>query len=460
MPTAEIVKRMPAGYAVRQYPDICHPRGAQYAITDWHWAWQSTAGRQMINPMPLQHSSIVRLRSNGSTPTIGVGAYSEGLNDDLNKVIWSALAESPDLSVHEIVSQYARYHFGADAEDAMVSALFGLEQNWGGDIGTNVYIASTLSTLQAVENASAATELSSNWRLQMYLYRGYFDAIIQAEYQLQQSNENMAMDALATAPSVGSAAAISAATEALHRTADAANPTIPVWRNRLYQLQSMINASVGTEVLQGQDTTLNLVGIYHKLNDAAFLMPHFASISTMSTEAEKLRSIAFLLDWTNPGPGGFYDNLAGGNAPHLDSGPGAALDPDFYQSPYTTYDSKATNSTARLSWQSYALTFYDNSLNLVYTELDQNAQYVLDIVYFGKVQMDGGGGSSGGSRLMANDELLHDYKPAPEMMQVESFPISKETTSGGSVVLRCNQPPGMGGTGRACQISEIWLRQM
>ena len=51
IPTAEIVKRMPPGYALRQYPDICHPRGAQYAIADWHWGWQATAGRQMINPM-------------------------------------------------------------------------------------------------------------------------------------------------------------------------------------------------------------------------------------------------------------------------------------------------------------------------------------------------------------------------------------------------------------------------
>ena len=42
IPTTEVVKRMselsPA-YPLRQYPDICHPRGAQYAIARWHWAW-------------------------------------------------------------------------------------------------------------------------------------------------------------------------------------------------------------------------------------------------------------------------------------------------------------------------------------------------------------------------------------------------------------------------------------
>lgn len=193
---------MPVGYPLRQYPDICHPRGAQYAIQEWHWAWQSTHGRQSINPMPLQHASIVRLRygcrqrhmlslarthphrafghrrlclpgsdhtvspvfshplpppplfparSNGSTPTVGVGAYSEGLNDDLNKAIWSGLALSPDLSVAELVAQYARYHFGAEAEAGMVAALFGLEQNWLGDIQTNSHVLTTLASLQAIE---------------------------------------------------------------------------------------------------------------------------------------------------------------------------------------------------------------------------------------------------------------------------------------------------------------------
>ena len=254
----------------------------------------------------------MRLRSNGSTPTVGVGAYSEGVNDDLNKVIWSGLAQSPGLGLRELVAQYARWHFGADAEDAMVSALFGLEQNWIGDIGLNEHVATTLYTLQSVEKASTAAELASNWRLQMYLYRGYFDAIVQAEYRQQQANENLALEALATAPSVGSAAAIAAATAALFqpglvdggtsRTTSGSDPNIAQWRARLYQVRDMINASIGTEVLQGQDTSLNLDGIYHSLSDAVFLNASFANISSLSSEREKLNRISALLGWTDPGP--------------------------------------------------------------------------------------------------------------------------------------------------------------
>ena len=37
----------------------------------------------------------------------------------------------------------------------------------------------------------------------MYLYRGYYDAIVQARYRAQQASENLAIEALATASSVG-----------------------------------------------------------------------------------------------------------------------------------------------------------------------------------------------------------------------------------------------------------------
>ena len=47
IPTTTILQKMPKGFAVRQYPDICHSRSAQYAIPDWHWAWQFTHGRQV-----------------------------------------------------------------------------------------------------------------------------------------------------------------------------------------------------------------------------------------------------------------------------------------------------------------------------------------------------------------------------------------------------------------------------
>ena len=36
-------------------------------------------------------------------------SYSEGLGDDLNKAIWSAIGQDPSLSAVNVTTQYARY---------------------------------------------------------------------------------------------------------------------------------------------------------------------------------------------------------------------------------------------------------------------------------------------------------------------------------------------------------------
>ena len=50
------------------------------------WFARARAAAPQVCPLPSWCEHIIRLRGNGSTPTAGVGAYSEGLGDDLNKV--------------------------------------------------------------------------------------------------------------------------------------------------------------------------------------------------------------------------------------------------------------------------------------------------------------------------------------------------------------------------------------
>lgn len=61
-----------------------------------------------------------------------VNRYSEGLNDDLNKCVWSGLGEDSRATVDDIVAQYARFFFGAEHEHLAVIGLMGLESAWRG----------------------------------------------------------------------------------------------------------------------------------------------------------------------------------------------------------------------------------------------------------------------------------------------------------------------------------------
>ena len=500
IPTTEIVRRVPKGYLLRQYPDICHSLESQYAIPDWHWAWQFTHGREAINPMPMMTDRIVRLRGNGSAPTFGVGAYSEGVSDDLNRALWSAIAQNPKDNVSEIVFRYARYHFAPAAAPSMARALFGLEQNWFGDIATNQNIATTLQDLQTAERLTPPSQRSTNWRLQMYLYRGYYDAFIQVRFHHEQQCERNALSALSRATITGPKRAITSALAHIcciklvpgcsNRTGSIPLCELPeaarTWRARLFELHTMIDSSVGVNVVQRQTKDLNLVqgatNINVPLSDAAFLSFTLGNILAVKSKARQLQHINALLARTDPGPGGFYQGFgpfghshSNGTSSHLVAGPGPSADPAYFFSPLTSaWVSRHSHGhpvcAKKLAWTRSANSFYDQPLQLQFDGLDAQASYGLQIVYF-TTGPDPAGCTNTSCpciesnicrapvRLMANGELVHGYQAPPLPMQALSFSLPQNTTKGGTLQLSCNQRPGQGGDGRTCCVSEVWLRK-
>ena len=87
------------------------------------------------------------------------------------------------------------------------------------------------------------------------------------------------------------------------------------------------------------------------------------------------------MNWTNPGPGGFYDDL--GNLtrqPHLVRGLDYAKDPAFSQSPLVGFSYRPA---LRSSWWNHAEALYDAPLKMHYDDLDPTAQYKIRVVYAG-----------------------------------------------------------------------------
>lgn len=245
VPLTTFVPRIP--YAVRQYPDIAHSLSCQFPVPKWHSAWVFTHGRQSINPSALRMSEIIALRSNGSSPTIGVGAYSEGLNDDLNKAVWSAMAEDGRVTVNEVLSQYSRYFFGSEYESLGVSGLLALERAWF-KAPNKTTAHATLQTWKSIAKVSEVEPLS--WRLLMYLHRATYDALIAEKYEVEKARLESALLSLHAAPSVGSIAACENAAATLEQNTTSVQ--IVDLRNQLNQLVNQINKSVGLDVMQSQ----------------------------------------------------------------------------------------------------------------------------------------------------------------------------------------------------------------
>jgi hypothetical protein len=444
----QLREAIPARYPIRHYPDITHSRQCQYPVPDWDVAHAVTSSRECINPRPLGEATIFRLLQ---PYTIGFLTYSEGCNDDVNKAIWSGLGWNPDTPVIEILRDFGRYYIGDRHADDFAQGLLALERNWQGSLLTNEGVYSTLAQFQDLERA-ASKETLRNWRFQQALYRAYYDAYIRARLIRETELEDRAMDALREAGTVGSQAAMAKATAILNST-DA--PVAPQWRQRVFELADDLFASIKMQTSVpkykaiGVDRGATLDTLDVPLNNRLWLQERFAVIQDESAEAERLRAIGEIVDWTNPGPGGFYDDLGKLYAqPHLVVGPGFERDPAFLESSHTGF---AGFGPMRNSWKDHAESMLEAPLRMRYAGLDPAASYKMRVVY-------GGDAPRKKIRCVANDTIeVHPLIAKKVPYGPVEFDIPLEATRLGELNLSWYREPNLGDNGRGCQVSEIWL---
>ena len=478
VPLTEFVRRVRAvrdplfqnatsAYAVRQYPDICHSIGAQFAFPQWDRAWALTHGREVVAPMPRWMGRIIELRSNGSTPTVGVGAYSEGASDDVHKALWSAMAEDAQLSVDGVVRQYCNFFFGRYGNDVArgaSDAIFQLENTFSVPILSADAEQSVMHALELLEQSYARVP-ASDWRMGMLLMRARQDAFIRGRSALSIAAERSAHSAIALALRNGASStdAIHAAREAL---LPALGPPIPELQKLRAQAQAIaldLNKSVGMEVLMAQDTSLNFDTLDTSTSDVPFLNDSLASIAELPSELERTTALAALANWSDAGPGGIYDSYDSCSPQaRLVAGEGPQSDPSFFHTPFFAGDKRVGGQ--RLSWSRYVQAFYDEHITLRYTGLNTARNYTWRVVYVGgmpEVAAPPGLRSQNcvPFRLVANGgTLLHDYMLPPTPTKVLEFAIPHSIlTRNGTLQLTCSAAPGGGGSGRTCKIAESWL---
>jgi hypothetical protein len=434
---------VPKRYPIRHYPDITHSRTSQYNVADWDTAYAMTEAREIINPRPLDHARIFRLLQ---PSTIGFITYSEGCNDDVNKAVWSALGWDPDADVTTILRDYGRYFIGAEYADGFARGLLDLEQNWRGAVLDNAGIYTTLQKFQAMEK-TASPQVLQNWRFQQALYRAYYDAYVRSRLLYETQLEDEALSELRQAKRTGALLALAEAEKILNRALT--KPINEDWRQRVFELGEALFQSIRMQLSVDRYKAAsvgrgaNLDTIDRPLNDRVWLLDRFAAIRKLDAESKRLQQIDEIVHWTDPGPGGFYDDAGNPTRqPHLVPGLGWANDPAFFETVLTVFEDKPS---MRKSWWDQAMGHYDLPVRFRYTGLDPHSQYAVRVVY-----------GAGPLHLMANDKVeIHSFLTKPyERLE---FPIPASATASGSLELKFEGQPGRGGNGRGCQIAELWL---
>jgi hypothetical protein len=446
----------PKRFPIRFYPDITHSIHAEFPVPDWDLAYATTEAREVINPRPVDETAIFNRYQKFAD---GFVSYSEGCNDDVNKFVWSGLLWNPEASTKSILTDFSRFFIGDDMADDFANGLLALEQNWRGPLASNRQVPVTLEQFKDMERRSTPQQ-RLNWRFQQALYRAYYDAYVQSRLLAENRQEEMAMAALAKAKrnwpltSVGSLKAMDEAQSILDadmRTADARE-----YRARVFELAEALFQSIHMQLSVDRykaisiDRGASLDTIDYALNNRVWLENRFEQIRAMAAETDRIAKIDEILNWTDPGPGGFYDALGFVNQrPHLVMGEPYAQDPDFLKSPLISF-----GGSPQRGWRTTSAVdgeiIQDRPLRMRYTDLDPSAKYKVRVTY-------GGDARRVSVRLTANSIEVHPFREKGTTAEPVEFEIPQQATATGTLTLEWTRTPGLGGNGRGTQVSEAWL---
>ena len=381
-PLADIRARLPREYRIRDYPDITHSVRCQFPVPWWDPAFAFTLGRESANPRPVFYARIVR---DTGVFTDGFVTYSDGVHDDVNKVLWSALGWNPNADLNTITAEYCRLFFGPDVAEAAASGIFALERNWEGALATNGSVDATYALWTALDERYP--ELRNNWRWQLCLLRAHYDRYTRRRLLYETAIEADANRAMLTARSVGTEKAIADALAAL-RQAD--TRTSPELRERIIQICEDLWQSIGLQTsvakyrASGPERGAILDFLDYPLNNRWWLEDELAKVRQMSDEQAKVARLEEIARWEDPGPGSFYDDIGNvAKSPHEVRNERIAapiLDMDHMMTAsFMWWVGDNPNARVRQSWVSYE----DWPEALRYAGVDPEADYILRVTGYG-----------------------------------------------------------------------------
>jgi hypothetical protein len=283
----------------------------------------------------------------------------------------------------------------------------------------------------------------ANWRFQQDLYRAYYDAYTQRRLLAETDVEQRAIEALRHARTMGADSAMSYA-ESILDAAPTANASDSL-RARVFELAEALFQSIRMQLSVARykaisvDRGANLDTIDAPLNNRRWLELRFRELRAASDESERLAGIDEIVNWTDPGPGGFYDDLGDATRqPRLVRGEGTII-------------GFGPAGTRRRSWWDHAEALYDAPLRMHYAGLDPSAHYKIRVVYAGDSPRRK-------IRLVAGERWeVHPLIEKPSPVRPVEFDIPEKAMQHGELDLAWRGEPGLGGNGRGCQVSEVWL---
>ncbi|WP_020531846.1 alpha-glucuronidase family glycosyl hydrolase [Flexithrix dorotheae] len=457
-PLEDIRKIVDAEIPIRKYPDITHSLSAQYPIPKWDLGWAITLGRECINPRPNDEKMIHNALDQFANGSI---SYSEGTNDDVNKFIWSDQDWNPETPVIETLREYARFFISPDLAEEIAQGILALEKNIQGPLLTNEDLQNTFMQWQQIETKATA-QVKGNFRFQMGLIRAYFDAYVQKRQMNETWLEQKAKDELGKYPTTSTEKAIANCKATLAKAWE--EPIYVDLKLRCAQLADDLFKSIGAQLTIEKHGAMGgrgnfLDNIDNPLNDVAWIYSQLSRAEKVQNNQEKINIIEGILQRTNPGPGGFYDNFGSPSGwKRIVTHHNPKHDPGNLKTPRVSFgvglrDTEWVHEiTAKgfegdaspMAWMNQVTTLYDLPLEILYNDMDPEGTYVIRVAYTGRFRSR--------MKMTADGFLVHDFIKTGQQ-PIYEFPIPKEAIKDGKVLFSWT----CGDAERGAQVSEVWI---
>lgn len=424
--------RLDKKYQHRHYPDLTHTVRCQYPTENWDQAFALTEGREVTNPQPSYYAKI----HNRFAPfTDGFLSYSDGVHDDVNKVIWSQMAWNTEKDVRQVMVEYARYFFGNSVAEAAADGILALERNWVGPVEENGGIETTFAFWQNLEKNHP--ELKGNWRWQQLVMRAYYDTFIKRRKLYEQGLEKEANLILSQAKVLGSEKAMSLALEKVNLAVQ--RPAAPELRQKVVDYCEALYQSIGLQTsvakykASGAERGAILDFIDYPLNNRWWFEDEFAKIRKMADETAKLERIHIIATWENPGPGSYYDNISDQlKGPRVKTKTEDATDVAWWDNGL---------SRRRLSTQ-----LFQNFPKLAYEDLDPKGSYTIRI------------SGQGDALLRVDGERVRPVIYNKGVEEFKEFQLNPKFISDGKISISFDEPEESHLNWRQhSKVFDIWL---
>jgi hypothetical protein len=423
---------VPSRYPIRRYPDITHSLSCQYPVRDWDPAWASTHGRECYNPRPMDQKIIHNAYKESA---IGSLSYSEGINDDVNKFVWSDQDWDSNTPVRETLRDYARLFISPDHVEEISEGLLGFERNWQGPIASNSHIRATFTIWQHLEEALPETA-RENYRLVLPLVRAYYDEYTRRRYLLEQGLQEQAVSALEDIVVKNCSENISSAQDLIDRSRERTSFSHLKERcielaDRAFDLirwQTSVTRYKGQAVVRG----CFLDAIDFAITDLPFYAQELATVQAIDDPETQCTIVKNALERARPTTTGiFIDMSSVSQIKEIVQPSSWEEDPSGFSMPYIvnmpapwpSYNNPGEFHAGRerekiipVIERSYLATFYCQPFSIRLEQLDPRSRYRVKACYMTRRERKG-------LRLSANGRMMHDFLMPEQEEAIVTTPL-------------------------------------